>query len=325
MKAATFLSGIVAITGVIMVSCGKDNTPPVAGFTVTPQTGTTDSVFVFDAALSSDKEDDEATLQVRWDWTHDGIWDTDFSTYKVINHQYPEAGTFTVILEVRDSKGLSTSTSKTVEVINDHEGTIIDGRDQREYKWVKIGNQKWLAENMAYLPAVSLSGIGSDTSPLYYVYGYNGNNVTDAKSQPNYTVYGVLYNHHAAKTACPDGWHLPSDDEWKILEKSLGMSELDAGNTGFRNSGEVGRKLKSTSGWMYDGNGDNSSNFNALPAGFSDCDTGFDYLGSLTYFWSSTEVGEYDAWYRCLSYSYNSVYRDLLGLRLGTSVRCIKD
>jgi uncharacterized protein (TIGR02145 family) len=48
---------------------------------------------------------------------------------------------------------------------------------------------------------------------------------------------------------CPDGWHLPTDNEWKTLEKHLGMSSSDANYIGSRSSGSVGNKLKSTSDW----------------------------------------------------------------------------
>jgi uncharacterized protein (TIGR02145 family) len=117
--------------------------------------------------------------------------------------------------------------------------------------------------------------------------GYEGSGVQEAKATDNYRKYGVLYNFEAAKTACPTGWHLPTDEEWKTLEKQLGMSSSDADNAGLRLSGEVGKKLKSKSGWQSEGHGDNSSGFTALPGGNRTNYYGFEYLGYYSYFLTS--------------------------------------
>ncbi|MFN2380349.1 MAG: FISUMP domain-containing protein, partial [Bacteroidales bacterium] len=90
-------------------------------------------------------------------------------------------------------------------------GTFVDNRDKIEYNWVRIGDQIWMAENLAYLPSVSPSSEGSETEPYYYVYAYDGSIVSEAKVTDNYNAYGVLFNWPAALTACPDGWHLPTD------------------------------------------------------------------------------------------------------------------
>jgi hypothetical protein len=103
-------------------------------------------------------------------------------------------------------------------------GTFIDSRDNHEYQWVKIGNQIWMAENLAYLPSVNHIKPDSTNLPHYYIYGYDGTNVNEAKSTPNYAVYGVLYDWEAALNASPVGWHLPSDAEWKQLEIDLGIT-----------------------------------------------------------------------------------------------------
>jgi hypothetical protein len=94
---------------------------------------------------------------------------------------------------------------------------FIDKRDGHEYKWVKIGNQTWMAENLAYLPEVC----PPEEECGYYVYDYRGISVQEAGQEQNYNDRGVLYNFKAASTACPPGWHLPTDEEWKILEYFL--------------------------------------------------------------------------------------------------------
>ena len=108
-------------------------------------------------------------------------------------------------------------------------GSFSDSRDGTRYRWVEIGNQTWMAENMAYLPAVSPPAEGGWNEPFYYVQGYEGNNVSIALQQENFKKYGVLYNWKAIQSACPEGWRLASDEDWKVLEDYLGMdpSEVD--------------------------------------------------------------------------------------------------
>ena len=131
-------------------------------------------------------------------------------------------------------------------------GTFIDPRDDQEYQTVTIGDQVWMAENLAYLPAVSPSSASSSFQPYYYVYDYEGTNVSEAKATNNYSTYGVLYNWGATSEACPTGWHLPSEDEWQELEIYLGMSESELDNIGYRGT-KQGTNLKAMGGWDNDG------------------------------------------------------------------------
>jgi len=147
-------------------------------------------------------------------------------------------------------------------------GTFTDSRDGRTYKTIKIGTQTWMAENLAWLPSVRPSKTSSEKENFYYVYGYEGTNVSAAKSTTNYTTYGVLYNWAGSLAACPLGWHLPNEEEWKILEKNQGMSQSKADATGWRNSGTVGGKLKEagTSHWIFPNtSATNSCGFTAHP------------------------------------------------------------
>ena len=70
--------------------------------------------------------------------------------------------------------------------------------DEKSYKTVKIGDQVWMAENLAYIPSVSAAPSGSLTEKHYYVYNYNDIDVAVAKATEIYTTYGVLYNWQAA-------------------------------------------------------------------------------------------------------------------------------
>ncbi len=202
--------------------------------------------------------------------------------------------------------------------------TITDIRDNQIYKIVEIGDQIWMAENLKYLPDVSPSSHGSKDSPHYYVYGYEGNNVPEAKAIKNYKVYGVLYNWEAARKSCPKGWHLPSDKEWKILEMALGMTKSQADQTMVRGTDE-GKKLKSTTGWYNDGNGIDAVGFSALPGGYRYINGKFYHLGFVGLWWSATEIKSTNAWRRSMYYDHCRIRRDDGYKAYGFNVRCIKD
>jgi PKD repeat protein len=103
---------------VLKYARGRPNTPPTALFTVTPIEGNIATTFNVDASGSSDLEHSTPSLEVRWDWEDDGMWDTTWSTTKTSQRQYPSIGTYTIRLEVRDSGGLTDQTTKQVWVNN---------------------------------------------------------------------------------------------------------------------------------------------------------------------------------------------------------------
>jgi len=211
--------------------------------------------------------------------------------------------------------------------------TIKDARDNQTYRIVTIGSQTWMAENLKYLPSVVGPRTGSKTTPHYYVYGYNGTNVTDAKATANYNTYGVLYNWPAAMNGaassttnpsgvqgvCPDGWHLPSNAEWTELTGYLGEN--------------AGRKLKATgtieagTGLWYDPNtgATNETGFTALPGGYRGSYGAFVNIGYYGYWWSATEYDTFYAWSRYMYFNGSSVYRSSYDKEVGFSVRCVRD
>lgn len=208
---------------------------------------------------------------------------------------------------------------------------IIDERDGNHYNIVKIGKQIWMAENLKYLPSVVGRGTGSKTESCYYVYGYDGTNVTEAMATENFQTYGVLYNWHAAMNgavsseanpsgvqgACPSGWHLPSYAEWKELRDHLGVENS-------------GGKLKETgtTHWSYPNIGaTNETGFTALPGGARSLEGNFVHIGNAAY-WSCATEDERSANHSCIpgiSSGVSSV--DFYGLAKenGHSVRCVKD
>ncbi len=81
-----------------------------------------------------------------------------------------------------------------------------DKRDGQKYEIVTIGNQIWMAENIAY---------ETEKSSCYDGVPANGKE------------YGRLYTWEAAKTVCPDGWHLPTEAEWNTLLSQYGENTSD--------------------------------------------------------------------------------------------------
>ncbi|MEI7498286.1 MAG: FISUMP domain-containing protein [Candidatus Falkowbacteria bacterium] len=187
--------------------------------------------------------------------------------------------------------------------------TLVDARDGNTYPTVLIGTQCWTAKHMAYLPIVEPSAIGGTSTPHYYVYNYQGTDVAAAKLTSNYINYGTLYNHAAALTACPSGWHLPSDPEFTTLTTFLGGEAV------------AGAKLKSSSTW----DGTNISGFNSRPGGSRRINGTF-WTNPLldNVFWMSTLSGQY-AWVRDMYNGYIGVSRFFDDRGFGDSVRCLKD
>lgn len=205
-----------------------------------------------------------------------------------------------------------------------------DQRDGQIYNTVQIGEQTWMAENLKYLPNVVGPDIGSESIPFYYVYGYSGTNVTDAKATSNFKTYGVLYNWPAAmngdssstlipsgvKGVCPNGWHLPSKEEWNQLIDFVGGSV------------EAGKKLKEagTTHWYSESfDVSNESGFTALPGGFRGENGTTNNLESDGIWWSTTESSPDFASSAFMTHNMNDVYSLNFDKELGFSVRCVRD
>lgn len=205
-----------------------------------------------------------------------------------------------------------------------------DERDGNFYKTVTIGDQAWMAENLRFLPLVHPPSDGSPGAARYYVYGYYGNNVSEARLTENYATYGALYNWPAAMSGegqsntnpsnvqgiCPDGWHLPSFSEYTALRDYLGGGAA------------AGGKLKETDTehWVYPNTGaTNESGFSGLPGGFRSTDDDFFQVGIVGIWWTATEEMFTTSYY--FSVQYNAAFSDHFGLNqdYGCCVRCVRD
>lgn len=196
--------------------------------------------------------------------------------------------------------------------------TDIDGN---VYPTVKIGGQVWMASNLKVGRYQNGSEIPNVTDSNQW-YGYNaGAWVTYSNQSLNNPTYGKLYNYNAVtdnRGICPIGWRVPSVDDWRTLFNSLGGFSI------------AGKKLKSTSGWNYNGgngNGTNENGFNALPGGFrwanGPNDVVFTGIGSSGWWWADAQGSNISNKIVLRDYS-ESVSIDWRNYSSGLSVRCIK-
>ncbi len=207
-------------------------------------------------------------------------------------------------------------------VTADETGSMTDSRDGKTYRTVKIGDQVWMAENLNYETV---------NSRCYY------------DDPANCAKYGRLYTWAAAvgkdvaacgygyecglgsgdiRGACPKGWHLPSNDEWKAL-----IVAVDGSITKYTSSNTAGSKLKSQTGWTACSGitNEDAFGFSALPAGNRDGNGRYYDEGNDANFWSSTENNSYYAYNVGLYNDYDFAYLNYYNKNYGFSVRCLKD
>ena len=133
---------------------------------------------------------------------------------------------------------------------------LVDKRDGQVYRTVKIGEQVWMAENLNYK--------GDFTSYCY------------ENDDENCEKYGRMYSPDDAKTACPEGWRLPSAQDFVDLED---------------NTGKDMTALRTTEGWES-GNGSDLYGFSLYPAGRYSIignTLKFVQMGVAAYLWTDTE------------------------------------
>lgn len=177
--------------------------------------------------------------------------------------------------------------------------SIVDSRDGRVYRTVKIGDQQWMAENMNY-------GVYQDC------FDDQGERCVDDTC--SCTKYGRLYTwFDATDDLCVSGWHLPTKDDFEKLFVTVGGDSI------------AGRMLKSMSDWKSDNNGDDSYGFTALPAGYRFTSGGSYGVYNNADFWCSTESTHQKAYYANLNYKNDVAIIGEAGKSEGFSIRCIKD
>jgi uncharacterized protein (TIGR02145 family) len=206
-----------------------------------------------------------------------------------------------------------------------------DPRDGKIYNTVQIGDQCWMAENLNIGEMIIAGPPYQTNNGIIEKFCYEND-------PTNCDQYGGLYQWNemmqyvidsATQGICPEGWYLPTDFEWKILEGTVD-SQYPVGDPVWDSTGirgfDAGLNLKSTNGWYDGGNGTDLYGFNALPGGsYLDSYGSFGLIEYWAFFWSSTVGSTYNACLRNLRYDDDGIARESPDKRYGSSVRCLKD
>jgi uncharacterized protein (TIGR02145 family) len=283
-----------------------------------------------------------------WKWN---FGDCSSSTEHEPTHIYSSPGSYKISLEIENRLEDYSVEIKTnyITVLNKAGKRIVADTEGNEYKTIKIGTQLWMAENLVstrYADSMEIPHITDNTEwgnlaadNLAKAYSfYNNDESLD---------YGALYTFAAAVNGtpyngtgyvqgiCPNGWHVPAESEWNILENYLIENGYNYDGSTIGN--KIGKSLASVSGWTIStsegavGNSqskNNSSGFNGLPGGYRSyySKTGeFSGAGEGGYWWMANDVFEETAMFWNLYFDYKHVLRDYTFKRTGLCVRCLKN
>ncbi len=320
----------------IFSSCEKDNqsgTAPVADFI---------------ADKISIKEQDSITFTNKskntpTSWTWD-FGDGEISTQANPSHTFKSSNKYSISLTVTNAYGSDTETKTNYINVTtiDGPGAGLTDYDGNIYTSIIIGAQEWMAENLKvthypngdtikFVTDNNNNGSTNDewgnlvddnTSDAMCYYNNNENDEADT--------YGALYTYAAAigdnwtkdntinQGVCPDGWHLPTDAEWLILETYLDTNQA---------SKLANNETLWINGYLDQNTNFATSGFSALPSGNRGGVSGsFGNIKSNCYWWTSTtESGSIGAYIRQINYGNSNVKRYLSGKSSGYSVRCVKN
>ncbi|MFT5822524.1 MAG: hypothetical protein ACI8ZM_003780 [Crocinitomix sp.] len=265
---------LAALIMLPIMSCKKDNptdpeeevnTPPTApAFLDAPENGELEvgTAFTFTWSASTDVDGDPVKYTVYLGTNEDEL-DAVAEGLAVTNYSVSDLALETIyFIKVTASDDINTAVSSEIrEFTTTTTGVFTDSRDGMIYGTEKIGEQIWMKENLKFNSGGS--------------YSYDDNTSNDE-------TYGRLYEWTAADDAIPDGWHLPTDSEWKTLETTLGMSsgDLDINGYSLPRGSDQGTQLKEGG----------SSELDFPLAGFRSGGT-YSAKDNRTYLWVNTTSG----------------------------------
>lgn len=270
-------------------------------------------------------EDNSIGAVTAYEWTFEGGTPSSANVKDPDAILYAEEGTFSVTLTITTEDGTSTETKEGFIVVETLPGgcggtTIVADYDGNAYSVVTVGSQCWLAENLKVthfrdgspIPVVEDGTAWKNlTTPAMVSYG--NDNANDA-------TYGKLYNWFAIgdpRGICPEGFHVPHDNEWAVLSKYLDPDNEYAG---------ARMKEAGTDHWMEPNEGaNNSSGFTGLPGGMRFREGQFDFLGKNGLFWSTREDDDFEGYFLTLSHDDTEARRTVMFKQAGFSCRCVMD
>jgi uncharacterized protein (TIGR02145 family) len=209
-------------------------------------------------------------------------------------------------------------------------GSITVEYEGQVYNTIQIFSQCWLKENLNVGEMINGILEQSDNGTIEkYCYNNEPDSCTKSGGLYQWNEMMQYTTQQCAQGICPPGWHLPTDEEWKVLEGAVDSQygigdpqwDLNWQPRGY----DAGTNLRTTSGWSENGNGTDLFGFSGLPGGDRDHDGGFSSVSDFGGWWTSSETDGFGSWGRDLVYCYEGVYRSGDGEEGGFSVRCLRD
>lgn len=221
----------------------------------------------------------------------------------------------------------SSCKEETKEEVIIERGTVTD-IDGNVYNTVKIGDQWWMAENL------KVSRFNDGT--VIHVIDNANNEEWETTDLPSYSIInsgssGYLYNGAVArslKNVAPEGWHIPTDEEWRKMESYIGMISSEVNATGFRGEDEASLLAsKNSTGWPAGGVlfGTDEFGFNAKPGGCRIVDGRINIFNTTAFWWAKDTLTNGKGWYRYIDLNESRIFRQTIYNEYGMSIRCVKD
>ena len=246
---------------------------------------------------TTEKNDKSMEIEMCFDYCQDSVVRTDSYTYYALNVRCIKDYS-----QKDDGKKIEKKSSSIIPPSSVVKGSLVDSRDGQTYKTVKIGSQTWMAQNLNFKTEKSLC-LDNDST--------------------NCAEFGSIYTWADAMKACPAGWHLPTEKDWKTLINAVGDSTTAA------------NALKSSEGWVgykdINGGGPDEYGFSVQPVGcWNPPDEmfpkgSFSINGFSTAFWTSKELDDDNALIVGMGYFYGDIFMEEDLKANGNSVRCVMD
>lgn len=200
----------------------------------------------------------------------------------------------------------------------------------QSYSTVQILGQCWMKENLNIGTRIP-GNINMSNDGVIEKWCYDD-------LEENCVAYGGLFDWYEimqytvnprTRGICPEGWHIPTDEDWKVLEGAAdtqyGIGDL-VWDQYSRRGFDQALNLKSGTGWVTGGNGTDLVGFNGLPAGIKLPDGAFySSMGENAHWWCSREMSSATSLRRELNHSYDQDFRDNFWKNTGMSIRCLRD